>query len=177
MKKLNTKIKGLMLFSLDKFQDSRGYFIESFNQPKAMQLGLNVVFKQDNHSRSNTGVTRGMHFQSFPGQGKLVRCARGKIWDVAVDLRPSSPTFKCWEGFELSEENNLMLYIPVGFAHGFQVLEGSADVHYKCTEVYNSTTEKGFLYNDPEINIQWPLAEALVSDRDKLAPLFKDIVY
>lgn len=175
MKKLDTAIEGLILISLDKYTDNRGYFIESFNEEKFKLLGINEKFKQDNHSRSNTGVIRGMHFQSFPGQGKLVRCARGKIWDVAVDIRPNSPTFKRWQGFELSEENNLALYIPVGFAHGFQVLEGPADVHYKCTELYNQATEKGFLFNDPEIDIKWPLLEQTVSERDLQAPLLKDL--
>jgi len=117
-----------------------------------------------------------MHFQTFPGQGKLVRCTKGKIWDVAVDMRKSSKTFGRWEAFELSEENNRMVYIPPGFAHGFLVLEGPADVHYRCTKVYDPKTESGFRFDDSEIAIKWPTSNPIVSDRDKAALSFKEVV-
>lgn len=171
-----TILRNVKIITLTKFEDSRGFFIESYNQDKFKILGVDVEFKQDNHSRSETNVIRGMHFQTFPGQGKLVRCTKGKIWDVAVDMRKSSKTFGRWEAFELSEENNRMVYIPPGFAHGFLVLEGPADVHYRCTEVYNPKTESGFRFDDSEIAIKWPTSNPIVSDRDKAALSFKEVV-
>lgn len=176
MKRLPTKLNDIFLFELSKFKDSRGFFVESYNKEKFKEFGLDLEFKQDNHSRSETNVLRGMHFQTFPGQGKLVRCTRGKILDVAVDIREDSKTFKQWEMFELSEENNCMVYIPVGFAHGFLVLEGPADIHYKCTEVYNPKTEAGFKFDDPTIDIKWPTNNPVVSDRDLDAPTFEEAI-
>lgn len=171
-----TILRNVKIITLTKFEDSRGFFIESYNQDKFKILGVDVEFKQDNHSRSETNVIRGMHFQTFPGQGKLVRCTKGKIWDVAVDMRKSSKTFGRWEAFELSEENNRMVYIPPGFAHGFLVLEGPADVHYRCTKVYDPKTESGFRFDDSEIAIKWPTSNPIVSDRDKAALSFKEVV-
>lgn len=171
-----TILRNVKIITLTKFEDSRGFFIESYNQDKFKILGVDVEFKQDNHSRSEANVIRGMHFQTFPGQGKLVRCTKGKIWDVAVDMRKSSKTFGRWEAFELSEENNRMVYIPPGFAHGFLVLEGPADVHYRCTKVYDPKTESGFRFDDSEIAIKWPTSNPIVSDRDKAALSFKEVV-
>jgi dTDP-4-dehydrorhamnose 3,5-epimerase len=138
------------------FADSRGFFLESYNQRTFGELGIHETFVQDNHSRSERGVLRGLHYQLVQPQGKLVRAVRGEIFDVAVDLRRSSPTFGRWTGHLLSEDNKLMLWIPAGFGHGFLVLSPVAEVLYKATDFYAPQGERSVLWNDPEIGIEWP---------------------
>ncbi len=181
MKTRATPIAGLLIVELDVFGDSRGMFMERFHEEKFHALGLPTHFPQDNHSRSAPGVLRGLHYQSAPAQGKLVGCTRGRIWDVAVDIRPESPTFGQHFGLEIAGESGLMLWIPGGFAHGFCVLgDEPADVVYKCTAVYGAATDAGLAWNDGEMNVAWPLNAMslpsdglpLLSDRDKKQPGF-----
>ncbi len=156
-------------------KDERGFFMETYKHSDFAAAGIKENFVQDNHSRSSGNVLRGLHYQKAPaGQGKLVRCNMGTIFDVAVDIRPSSPTFGRWVGSELSEENALMLYIPPDFAHGFIVLSDVAEIIYKCTAEYSHANERGILWNDPDINIAWPTKEPVLSDKDTLNPLLKD---
>lgn len=149
-------IEGLYVIEPAVFGDARGYFMETYNQKTMAEAGLNMVFVQDNQSSSAKGVLRGLHFQKQFPQGKLVRVVRGKVFDVAVDLRKSSSTFGKWFGVELSEENKKQFYIPEGFAHGFLVLSDMAEFCYKCTDFYNPGDEAGLAWNDPEIGIEWP---------------------
>lgn len=158
------------------FHDQRGYFLESFSEVTYATHGIPSQFVQDNHSYSKKNCLRGMHFQSTPGQGKLVRCAHGNIYDVIVDIRPSSPTFKRWISVMLDGSEHQQLYIPVGFAHGFYVLSEYAHVLYKVTTPYNLETEVGFLWDDPDIDIQWPSPSPILSARDRNNPHFKDIL-
>lgn len=156
-------------------KDDRGFFMETYKDSDFAAAGIKDPFVQDNHSRSSRHVLRGLHYQKAPaGQGKLVRCARGAIFDVAVDIRAGSPTFSRWVAAELSEENGLMLYIPPDFAHGFLVLSDRADIIYKCTAEYSPADERGIIWNDPQINITWPVKEPLLSDRDASNPPLKD---
>lgn len=173
MKLVDTTIPDLKIVELQAFGDERGWFVESWNQDKFKALGLDYSFAQDNHSMSIKNTLRGLHFQTTPGQAKLVRCIQGEIWDVAVDIRPESPTFKQWFGLNLSAANHKMLMIPVGFAHGFCVLSETAEVAYKCSSVYNGETEAGFKWNDPEIGVEWPVTEPLLSERDQGAMSFE----
>jgi len=161
-----TKIEGPLIIEPDVFKDERGFFMESWSKKKFTDIGLDVDFLQDNHSRSIGNVVRGLHFQTFPGQAKLVRCVRGKIWDVAVDIRKDSPTIGKWAGVELSEENKRMFFIPVGFAHGFATLDDLNDVLYKCSSLYDPKTESGIAWNDPDIGVDWKLRNPLLSRRD-----------
>jgi dTDP-4-dehydrorhamnose 3,5-epimerase len=154
------------------FRDARGFFVESFSEPRYAQAGIDVRFVQDNHSRSVRGTLRGLHFQSSPGQAKLVRVATGCIWDVVVDIRPSSPTFGKWEGVELDADKHAQLFMPIGFAHGFCVLSETADVLYKVSNLYDSTTEFSIRYDDPELAVAWPVKHPIVSDRDLKAESF-----
>ena len=156
--------------------DARGFFHESYRREVYAELGIEEEFVQDNHSRSTHGVVRGMHFQVGRGMAKLVRCARGSIVDVVVDLRRQSPTFGQWEAFELDDENLHQLYCPVGFAHGFCVTSELADVIYKCDAYYDESIERGIKYDDPEVGIEWPDIELRPSDRDANAPLLRDVV-
>ena len=157
-------------------ESGRGFFIESFRNDVVAALPMTQEWVQDNHSRSTQGVVRGMHFQLGDGQAKLIRCARGAICDVVVDLRPDSGTFAEWEAFVLDDENLHELYVPVGFAHGFCVISDLADVVYKCSSYYDPSSERGFAYNDPEVAIEWPAGLALsASQRDSRAPLLKEI--
>jgi dTDP-4-dehydrorhamnose 3,5-epimerase len=151
------------------FSDHRGFFLESYNQRVMAAIGIGDTFVQDNHSRSSLGVLRGLHFQLGKPQAKLVRVTRGRVFDVAVDVRRSSPHFGRWEGFELTETNQLMLYLPPGFAHGFLVLSELAELQYKCSEFHAAQEERGVAWNDPTIGIEWPLAgiEPILSDRDR----------
>lgn len=167
-------IEGLKLIQPDVFSDERGWFYESYNIDKFKALGLETLYVQDNHSRSSRNTLRGLHYQTEPGQEKLVRCTQGTIWDVAVDLRPWSPTFGEWIGVELSAENQSMFLIPVGFAHGFCVLSDMAEVQYKCSAVYNSATEAGIAWDDPDLAVAWPIAEPLLSARDLKNPSFEE---
>jgi len=169
------KLEGLLLIKPQTFRDSRGYFIETFQESLYKDLGIQP-FPQDNHSYSKKGCVRGMHFQTVPGQAKLMRAAVGKIYDVAVDIRPASPTFGQWEAVILDDEQHEQLYIPVGFAHGFCVLSENAHVMYKVSAPYHAAYEKGFRWNDPDVNIIWPIESPLVSERDQNCPFFKDLI-
>jgi dTDP-4-dehydrorhamnose 3,5-epimerase len=168
--------EGLLVVEPEVFGDERGFFMETFNADKFATLGLPTEFKQDNHSASVKGVLRGLHFQLPPkAMGKLVRCTRGRIWDVAVDLRKSSLTYKQSFGLELSAENRKMLWLPAGFAHGFYALE-DCEVLYKCTETYDKAGDGNVAWNDPELKVIWPVTGApVLSARDQAAPLLKDL--
>ncbi len=155
--------------------DERGFLVETFSAREWTGAGIDAEFVQDNHSRSSAGILRGLHFQTRPGQAKLVRCLRGRIWDVAVDLRRDSPTYGQWEGHELDDVSHRQLFIPVGFAHGFCVLSEIADVHYKVSSYYDPETEAGIAWDDPEVAIEWPLADPQVSERDATAPKLAEI--
>jgi len=176
MKAIPTAITDVMIIEPEIFGDSRGFFLESFNQRVFNKtIGVDVQFVQDNHSRSKKGVLRGLHYQIQQPQGKLVRVVRGAIFDVAVDIRKSSPTFGKWVGTKLSEENHRQLWIPVGFAHGFVVLSESADFLYKTTDYYEPESERCIAWNDPEIGVEWPIDfQPLVSVKDQFGLLFKE---
>ena len=164
-----TDISEVVIVEPKVFGDSRGFFMEAFRADRFAEAGLPTVWMQDNISRSQKNVLRGLHFQLIQPQGKLVRCLRGAIYDVAVDVRRSSPTFGQWVGVELSEENRRALYVPVGFAHGFSVLSDLADVEYKCTNLYAPQHERSLIWNDPTVGVQWPLSgEAILSPKDLL---------
>ncbi|MEA2136965.1 MAG: dTDP-4-dehydrorhamnose 3,5-epimerase [Solirubrobacteraceae bacterium] len=176
MRVLDTRLDGLVQLQPDVHGDARGFFVESYRADAWARHGVDAQFVQDNHSRSGKGVLRGMHFAIGSGQAKLVRCARGRILDVAVDLRRASPTYGEWEGFELDDEHGHQLYVPVGFAHGFCVLSDVADVTYKCSAYYDAQFERGFRHDDPDVAIAWPDDIALlVSQRDAEAPLLREI--
>jgi dTDP-4-dehydrorhamnose 3,5-epimerase len=175
MERLPTQLDGLVLMAPKKHGDERGFFMETFRADAAAEHGVPTEFVQDNHSRSRLGTIRGIHFQTHPGQGKLVRVARGAVFDVAVDLRRGSPTFGRWEGFELDDQRAHQLYIPVGFGHGFCVTSEVADFVYKCTNYYDPATEAGFRFDDPEVGIAWPDVELLYSERDHSAPRLAEI--
>jgi dTDP-4-dehydrorhamnose 3,5-epimerase len=169
------RLSGLKLIELKIYGDDRGFFTERYVAERFVGYGLPECFVQDNHSRSKPGVIRGLHYQTDPAQGKLVGVIRGKIWDVAVDLRKDSPTFGQWEAFELSDENGRLLWIPAGFAHGFCVLGNEdADVMYKVDAAYSPKTEGGILFSDPDLKIEWPVKEPMVSGKDKVLPGFTD---
>ena len=176
MRHLETGLPGIVLLEPDVHGDARGFFLESYRASVWAEHGIDDVFVQDNHSRSRRGVLRGMHFSIGDGQAKLIRCARGRILDVVVDLRRESPTYGRWEGIELDDEQARQLYIPVGFAHGFCVLSEIADVAYKCSTYYDGAVERGFRYDDPDVGIDWPQEiELVVSERDSAAPLLREI--
>lgn len=176
MKKSPTLIPDVLIIEPKVFGDARGFFFESFNEEAFCKaLGFAVEFKQDNHSRSVKGVLRGLHYQVKQPQGKLVRVVRGAVFDVAVDIRPSSPTFGKWAGVELTEDNHRQLWVPAGLAHGFLVLSDSADVLYKATDYYAPQYERSIAWNDLAIGIQWPLdGEPLLSAKDADAPSMAD---
>lgn len=156
------------------FPDERGFFMETFKKSDFVRNGINYDFVQDNHSKSKKGVLRGLHYQLNPkAQGKLVRCIKGKIWDVAVDIRKGSPWYSKWVAVELSEENKHMLWIPPGFAHGFVALE-DAEMIYKCTAEYAPELDRGIIWNDPELAISWPVKEPILSPKDAKLPFLKD---
>ena len=166
-----TELPDVVLIKPKVLADARGFFLESWNEREFERAGLNVRFRQDNHSRSARNVLRGIHYQVQQPQGKLVRCTRGAIFDVAVDLRPNAKTFKRWVGVELSEDNHQMLWIPPGFGHGFLVIAAEADVHYKASELYDAASDRVVLWNDPQLAIEWPLAGTpILSVRDAAAP-------
>jgi dTDP-4-dehydrorhamnose 3,5-epimerase len=168
------KLDGLLLIKPRVFPDARGFFLESFQEERYRNAGIATTFVQDNHSRSNKGILRGLHYQSSPGQAKLMRVGRGRIFDVAVDIRPDSPTFGQWEGVILDDESHHQLLVPVGFAHGFCVLSEVADVHYKVSSPYNPDTECGLAWDDADIGVDWPLDDVQVSDRDKANESFAE---
>lgn len=169
------KLKGLRVISPAVFKDDRGFFFESHQDQRYREMGIDCSFVQDNHSFSKEGTVRGMHFQSEPGQAKLVRVALGKIYDVVVDIRPDSPTFGQWEGIYLDDESHNQIFIPVGFAHGFCVVSPQAHVLYKTSAPYDSKTEKGFRFDDPEVGIKWPVKDPIVSKRDQESPYFYEL--
>jgi dTDP-4-dehydrorhamnose 3,5-epimerase len=174
-RRLETRIEGLALIEPRVIADDRGFFFESFRANEYAELGVDLPFVQDNQSRSIRGTVRGLHFQLQPGQGKLVRAARGAIWDVAVDLRRESPTYGRYEAFELSDQNARQIFIPAGFAHGFCVTSETADVTYKVTSYYDDATERGIAFDDPTIGIPWPVSKPLVSKRDRSNPTLEQI--
>lgn len=170
-------IEGLYVIEPTVFKDERGYFVETYNQNDMKEAGLDMVFVQDNQSMSTRGVLRGLHFQKQFPQGKLVRVVRGKVFDVAVDLRSDSKTYGKWFGVELSAENMKQFYIPKGFAHGFLVLSDEAEFCYKCTDFYHPGDEGGLAWNDPEIGVEWPLEEGvdlIISEKDQKWKGLKD---
>jgi dTDP-4-dehydrorhamnose 3,5-epimerase len=174
-RRLETRIEGLVLIEPRAFPDERGFFLESYRERDFRELGVEPGFVQDNHSRSVRGTVRALHFSLPPGQAKLVRAARGSVYDVAVDLRRDSATHGQFEAFELSDENFRQLFVPVGFAHGFCVTSEIADVTYKVSSYYDPATERGIAFDDPEIGIPWPASQPLVSDRDRTNPRLAEI--
>ncbi len=173
VRRLPTEIEDLILIEPDVHGDERGFFVETFRESWIEQFGLGVGFVQRNHSRSKGPVLRGIHMQA--GQAKLVRCAGGRIWDVAVDLRPDSPTYRRWEGYELDDERHRQLFIPDGFGHGFCVLSDEADVDYALSSYYDPGRESGVAWDDPEIGIEWPISDPILSERDRNAPRLAEL--
>jgi dTDP-4-dehydrorhamnose 3,5-epimerase len=172
-RRLPTEIEGLVLIEPDVYGDERGFLLETFRDSEMKRLGIDVDFIQDNHSRSTGRVLRGIHLQR--GQAKLVRCPRGRIFDVAVDLRPDSPTYKRWEGYELDDVEHRQLLIPAGFGHGFCVLSDEADVLYRLSSYHDPELERGVAWDDPEIAIHWPISDPILSERDRNAPSLTDL--
>jgi dTDP-4-dehydrorhamnose 3,5-epimerase len=174
MKVEQTALPGVILITPPRFGDHRGFFSESYSKTKLSEAGIDMDFVQDNHSMSSTvGTVRGLHFQVPPhAQDKLVRCGKGALFDVAVDIRKGSPTYSQWVGYELSSENGQQLLIPAGFAHGFMTLQPDTEIVYKCTDYYAPKTEGALLWNDPEIGIEWPIQGIgpAISDKDAIAP-------
>ncbi|NDW02526.1 MULTISPECIES: dTDP-4-dehydrorhamnose 3,5-epimerase [unclassified Salipiger] len=173
-----TKLQGVLVLTPRRFGDHRGFFSESYSRKAFAEAGLHYEFVQDNHSLSMTpGTVRGLHFQAPPrAQDKLVRCGRGALFDVAVDIRKGSPTYGQWVGYELSFENGRQLLVPAGFAHGFVTLQPETEIIYKCSDTYAPETEGAVVWNDPDIGIDWPFAgEAVLSEKDAAAPRLKDI--
>ena len=176
MKILKNELNGALLLEPKVWADQRGFFLESYNQRVFHDLGVDTVFVQDNHSKSARNTLRGLHYQIHPQpQAKLVRVVAGEIYDVVVDLRRSSPTYRRWAGFTLTAANRQMVLVPVGFAHGFCVLSESAEVLYKASDFYAPACERSFAWNDPEIGIVWPVTEPVLSERDRQAPHFAQV--
>jgi dTDP-4-dehydrorhamnose 3,5-epimerase len=177
MKIETTPIKDLLIINPSVYEDNRGYFFESYNQRFFREQGIYTNFVQDNQSISVKGVLRGLHFQKIAPQAKLVRCIVGEVYDVVVDLRKSSETYKKWFGVKLSEDNMKMMFVPKGFAHGFVTLSDVAVFHYKCDELYMPSADGGIIYNDPEINIDWgvDVSQLIMSDKDRVLPKLADI--
>lgn len=170
MRVIETTLPGVLIVEPDVFEDSRGFFFESYSLQKYAEHGISDTFVQDNHSLSVRGTLRGLHYQAKPGQAKLVRVARGSVFDVAVDIRWGSPTFGKWVGVELSADNRRQLYIPVGFAHGFCVTSEVAEFLYKCSSYYAPDLERGIAWDDPALAIAWPADAPILSDRDRRHP-------
>lgn len=169
------ELKDAILISPNVFGDERGFFLETYNKMNFSKAGLGMEFVQDNHSKSSAGVLRGLHFQQHPhAQGKLVRATKGSIWDVVVDLRKDSPTYKKWIKVLLDDTDKRMLYVPVGFAHGFVSIE-DCEVQYKCTNLYDKQSEGGIMWDDPELNIDWGIKDPVVSTKDQQLPYLKNI--
>jgi dTDP-4-dehydrorhamnose 3,5-epimerase len=175
LRRLETRLDGLVLIEPVVHRDDRGFFVETYRSDDYPKLGVEADFVQDNHSRSQRGAVRAFHFQLDPGQAKLVRAARGAIYDVAIDLRRNSPTYGEHESFELSDENGRQLFVPVGFAHGFCVVSEVADVTYKVSSYYDPETERGIAFDDPALGVDWPLEKPLVSERDRNNPPLSEI--
>jgi dTDP-4-dehydrorhamnose 3,5-epimerase len=172
---LPTKLDGVVLLEPTVHGDARGFMVETYRKGTWAELGIGVEFVQHNHSRSSKGTLRGIHFQTEPGQAKLVRCPRGAILDVAVDLRRDSPTFGQWEGQVLDDEKHRQLFVPVGFGHGFAVLSDVADVTYLLSSDYDPLTETGIAWDDPDVGVDWQVDEPLLSERDKSAPRLAEV--
>ena len=174
---IKTSIEGVYIIEPTVFGDERGYFMETYHAEEFKKAGLDFNFVQDNQSKSKKGVLRGLHFQYAKPQGKLVRVIKGEVFDVAVDLRKESPTYGKWEGVILSEENKKQFYVPEGFAHGFLVLSEEAEFTYKCTNFYDSSDEGGIIWNDPDINVEWPIGqgiEIILSEKDEKLKILKE---
>ena len=179
-KRIDTKIEGVYVIEPTVFGDNRGYFMETYSTAEFEEIGITNNFVQDNQSKSRKGVLRGLHFQKENVQAKLVRCIKGEVFDVAVDLRPGSKTYGQWEGVVLSEENKKMFFVPKGFAHGFLVLTDEAEFTYKCDDLYNPTAEGGLKWDDPDVGIEWPLRDMkvedlLTSEKDGKWPSLKEL--
>ena len=176
MKVIDTKIADVKIIEPKVFGDSRGFFLETFEKKRYQEmLNIEYDFVQDNHSRSTKGVLRGLHYQTQNAQGKLVRVVRGEVFDVAVDIRPNSPTYGEWQGVILSEENKNQFWIPPGLAHGFLVLSDIADFEYKCTDYYNHGFEGCLIWNDPDVGIKWPELTPLLSEKDQYGKRLKEL--
>ncbi|PIX61997.1 dTDP-4-dehydrorhamnose 3,5-epimerase [Candidatus Uhrbacteria bacterium CG_4_9_14_0_2_um_filter_41_50] len=175
MKKIETSIPDLFVIEPTVFEDERGFFFEYYNEEKFKEFGINFDFKQANHSKSVKGTLRGIHFQLPPkAQAKLVRCSAGRLWDVAVDLRPNSPTYKRWFGIELSATNKKMLFVPVGFGHGFYALE-ACELQYQVSNTFDKSLDAGVAYNDPELGIDWQISgDPILSEKDRALPFLSD---
>ena len=173
--RLPTELDGVVLIEPDVHGDDRGFLVETWRRDRWAGLGVDLDFAQHNHSRSVRGTLRGLHFQTSPGQAKLVRCMRGRIFDVAVDLRRESPTFGRWEGHELDDQRHRQLLVPVGFGHGFCVLSEVADVSYLLSSPYDPATEAGIAWDDPDVGVEWPVTEPLLSERDRSAPRLSEV--
>jgi dTDP-4-dehydrorhamnose 3,5-epimerase len=174
-KRIETRLEGLVVVEPEVHGDQRGFLVETFQAETWRELGVDVQLVQHNHSRSVRRTLRGLHFQTRPGQAKLVRCSSGRIFDVAVDLRRDSPTFGQWEGYQLDDRSHRQLFVPVGFGHGFCVLSESADVHYQLSSYYDPSTESGIAWDDPDVGVQWPVEDPLLSERDKAAPRLAEV--
>ena len=170
-----TALPGVLILEPPVFKDDRGFFLETYHRDKYAAAGLSATFVQDNHSKSVYGTLRGLHAQWRKPQGKLVRCLAGAIWDVAVDIRTDSPTRGQWVGYDITAENFRQIYVPPGFLHAFVVTSETAEVEYKCTDVYDPGYELGVLWNDPDIGIEWPVAEPVLSANDAAAPKLADV--
>ena len=177
MKVIPGRLSGLVLIEPTVHGDARGFFLESYNRRTLADCGIHCEFVQDNHSGSVRNVLRGLHFQARHGQDKLVRVLHGEIYDVAVDIRRSSPTYGQWESVVLSAENRRMLFVPVGFAHGFCVLSETAEFSYKCSDYYSPPDERGIRWDDPDLAIPWPVTDPILSDRDRHLPRFRDLLH
>ena len=176
MRRLPTRLDGPLLIEPTVYPDERGFFVETFHRARYLELGIDADFVQDNHSRSVQGTIRGLHLQLPPGQPKLVRVARGRAFDVVVDLRPESPTFRNWESFELDDERHHQLFVPGGFAHGFCVLSETCDFVYKVGRYYDPAMERGLAWDDPELSIRWPVTQPIVSTRDQKNQSLRELV-
>ncbi len=173
--RLETELDGVVLLEPQVHGDARGFMVETFRRDAWAELGIEVEFVQHNHSRSVKGTLRGLHFQTDPGQAKLVRCSRGRAFDVAVDLRRGSPTFGRWEGHVLDDEAHRQLFVPAGFGHGFCVLSEVADVAYLLSSPYDPATESGIAWDDPDVGVEWPVSDPLLSERDKSASRLAEV--
>jgi dTDP-4-dehydrorhamnose 3,5-epimerase len=173
--RLPTTLDGLVLVEPEVYGDERGFFVETFSREAWAELGVDTEFVQHNQSRSRQGTLRGIHFQTRPGQAKLMRCARGEILDVVVDLRRGSPTYGQWESHVLDDVKHRQLFVPVGFGHGFAVLSEEADVCYQVSSYYDPATEAGIAWDDPDVAVDWQVADPLLSERDKQAPRLAEL--
>jgi len=172
-----TKLAGVLIIEPKVFGDSRGFFKETFQAERYREAGIEYTFVQDNYSRSQKGVLRGLHFQITKPQGKLVSCPKGAVFDVAVDIDPESTTYGQYVGVELTEENHKQLWVPPGYAHGFCVLSETADFQYKCTDYYDPSDEGGVIWNDPDVAIEWPISDPSLSNKDAILPTLKELAH